>query len=90
MKGVSIAGAEEVIVRSIKEVHELLRRGAEKRRTATTLMNMTSRFFILMFIHNYILFILAVLILSSLFLLWWVFENLLTLINKIRFESLDS
>uniref|UniRef100_A0A914LNW6 Kinesin-like protein n=1 Tax=Meloidogyne incognita TaxID=6306 RepID=A0A914LNW6_MELIC len=41
-KGVSIAGAEEVIVRSIKEVHELLRRGAEKRRTATTLMNMTS------------------------------------------------
>ncbi|CAK5080356.1 unnamed protein product [Meloidogyne enterolobii] len=41
-KGVSIAGAEEVIVRSPKEVHELLRRGAEKRRTATTLMNMTS------------------------------------------------
>nr|CAD2169206.1 unnamed protein product [Meloidogyne enterolobii] len=41
-KGVSIAGAEEVIVRSPKEVHELLRRGAEKRRTASTLMNMTS------------------------------------------------
>uniref|UniRef100_A0A914LC50 Kinesin-like protein n=1 Tax=Meloidogyne incognita TaxID=6306 RepID=A0A914LC50_MELIC len=41
-KGVSIAGAEEVIVRSPKEIHELLRRGAEKRRTATTLMNMTS------------------------------------------------
>ncbi|KAL7079708.1 hypothetical protein ACQ4LE_001321 [Meloidogyne hapla] len=41
-KGVSIAGAEEVIVRSIKEIYDLLRRGAEKRRTASTLMNMTS------------------------------------------------
>nr|CAD2208750.1 unnamed protein product [Meloidogyne enterolobii] len=41
-KGVSIIGAEEVIVLSLKEVYDLLRRGAEKRRTATTLMNMTS------------------------------------------------
>uniref|UniRef100_A0A914LC04 Kinesin-like protein n=1 Tax=Meloidogyne incognita TaxID=6306 RepID=A0A914LC04_MELIC len=41
-KGVSIIGAEEVIVLSLKEVYNLLRRGAEKRRTATTLMNMTS------------------------------------------------
>ena len=40
----SIIGAEEVIVLSLKEVYNLLRRGAEKRRTATTLMNMTSRF----------------------------------------------
>uniref|UniRef100_A0A915NA19 Kinesin-like protein n=1 Tax=Meloidogyne javanica TaxID=6303 RepID=A0A915NA19_MELJA len=41
-KGVSIIGAEEVIVLSLKEVYDLLRRGAEKRRTATTLINMTS------------------------------------------------
>ncbi|CAK5073981.1 unnamed protein product [Meloidogyne enterolobii] len=41
-KGVSIIGAEEVIVLSLKEVYDLLRRGAEKRRTATTLMNITS------------------------------------------------
>jgi kinesin family member 11 len=40
---VLIAGAEEVIVRSRNEVYELLKRGAEKRRTAATLMNLSSR-----------------------------------------------
>ena len=40
----SIAGAEEVVVRNRNEVYELLKRGAEKRRTAATLMNITSRF----------------------------------------------
>ncbi|KAF7629873.1 Kinesin-like protein [Meloidogyne graminicola] len=44
IKGVFIAGVEEVIVSSHKEIYELLRRGAEKRRTASTLLNMTSRF----------------------------------------------
>jgi kinesin family protein 11 len=42
-KGVSIAGAEEVVVRTRDEVYELLKRGADKRRTAATLMNISSR-----------------------------------------------
>ncbi|KAL3119651.1 hypothetical protein niasHT_006737 [Heterodera trifolii] len=41
-KGVSIVGAEEVIVRTRDEVYDLLRRGADKRRTAATLMNISS------------------------------------------------
>jgi kinesin family member 11 len=48
-KGVSIVGAEEVVVRSLKEVYSLLKRGAEKRRTASTLMNLTSRFILIIF-----------------------------------------
>ena len=41
-KGVSIVGMEEVAVRNRTEVYALLKRGAEKRRTATTLMNINS------------------------------------------------
>uniref|UniRef100_A0A914GYD2 Kinesin motor domain-containing protein n=1 Tax=Globodera rostochiensis TaxID=31243 RepID=A0A914GYD2_GLORO len=41
-KGVSIVGAEEVIVRTRDEVYDLLRRGADKRRTAATMMNISS------------------------------------------------
>jgi len=39
---VSIAGMEEVAVRSRSEVYALLKRGAEKRRTASTLLNINS------------------------------------------------
>uniref|UniRef100_A0A915DTJ2 Kinesin-like protein n=1 Tax=Ditylenchus dipsaci TaxID=166011 RepID=A0A915DTJ2_9BILA len=41
-KGVSIVGMEEVAVRNRSEVYTLLKRGAEKRRTASTLMNINS------------------------------------------------
>jgi hypothetical protein len=42
---VFIAGANEVTLRNHKDVYELLKRGAEKRRTAATLMNISSRFY---------------------------------------------
>lgn len=42
--GVLINNLTEVAVRSRDEVYNLLRRGAERRRTASTLMNMSSRY----------------------------------------------
>ncbi|KAI6191648.1 Kinesin-like protein KIF11 [Aphelenchoides bicaudatus] len=41
-KGVLIAGMEDVPVRNRNEVYSLLKKGAEKRTTASTLMNLTS------------------------------------------------
>lgn len=38
-----ISGAEEIPVKDRSEVYRLLKRGAEKRTTAATLMNMHSR-----------------------------------------------
>ncbi|KAI1721682.1 kinesin motor domain-containing protein [Ditylenchus destructor] len=41
-KGVTIVGMEEITVKNRDEVYKILARGAEKRRTASTLMNINS------------------------------------------------
>ncbi|KAI1728869.1 kinesin motor domain-containing protein [Ditylenchus destructor] len=41
-KGVTIVGMEEITVKSRDEVYKILAKGAEKRRTASTLMNINS------------------------------------------------
>ena len=42
---VVINGMEEVAVRNREEVYNVLRRGADRRKTAATLLNMNSRYF---------------------------------------------